>query len=156
MKKILSFFSLVLVGLIFISSTNVYAQKKMKKEPVMWAAENIKWEEMKDGPPGVMTATLWGDITKGAYGALVKFPANTKHPLHTHSGDIKTVVLSGTFTYAPEGGEEKSYGAGSYLLLPGGSKHISGSGPDGCTFFMEQPSKFDMKMVEMKKDEMKK
>ena len=127
----------------------------MKKEPVMWAAENMKWEEMKDAP-GVMSATLWGDMTKGAYGALIKFPAGSKHPLHTHSSDIKTVVLSGTFTYAPEGGEEKSYGAGSYLLIPSGSKHTTGAGADGCTFFMEQPGKFDMKMVEMKKDEMKK
>ena len=151
MKRFISLLAVVLVGLIFMSAHNALAQKKMKKEPIAWAAENIKWEEMKSGPPGVMGATLWGDMTKGAYGALIKFPAGMKHPLHTHSSDIKTVVLSGTFTYAPEGGEEKNYGAGSYLLIPGGSKHISGSGADGCTFFMEQSGKFDMKPVEEKK-----
>ena len=156
MKRFISFFMVVVVGLMLINVHDALAKGKGKKEPVMWAAENIKWEAMKDGPPGVMTATLWGDMTKGAYGALVKLPGGMKHPLHTHSGDIKTVILSGTFTYAPEGSEEKSYGAGSYLMLPGGSKHTSGSGPDGVTFFMEQTGKFDMKMVEMKKDDMKK
>ncbi len=151
MNKFISLTALVLVGLMALCASEVRAQKKMKKEPIAWAAENMKWEEVKDGPPGVMKATLWGDMTKGAYGALVKFPAGIKQPLHTHSSDIKSVVLSGTFTYAPEGGEEKSYGAGSYLLIPGGSKHISGSGADGCTFFMEQSGKFDMKPVEEKK-----
>ena len=151
MKKFVSLLGLVLVGLFFLSSHNALAQKKMKKEPVMWTAENIKWEQMKGGPPGVMVASLWGDMAKGAYGALVKFPAGVKHPLHTHYSDIKTVIVSGTFTYAPEGGEEKSYGAGSYLFIPGGSKHISGTGADGCTFFMEQSGKFDMTPVEMKK-----
>ena len=155
MKKLLSLLTIILAGLVFMSAQDALAQKKMKKE-VLWPAENIKWEAMKDAPPGVMVATLWGDMAKGAYGALVKFPANTKHPLHTHASDIKTLILSGAFTYAPDGGEEQSYGAGSYLLIPGNVKHTSGSGPDGCTFFMEQPGKFDMTMSEMKKDEMKK
>ena len=156
MQKIFRLSLFVLAGFFLLTMSNVQAQKKAKKEAIQWAAENIKWEEMKDGPPGVMTATLWGDMNKGAYGALVKFPGNVKHPLHTHGYDIKTVVISGTFTYAPEGGEEKSYGAGSYLLIPRNVKHLSGSGPDGVTFFIEQPGKFDMKMVEMKKDEMMK
>ena len=157
MTKFNSLFILLVSGLIIVGLTDAFAQKKMKKEPVMWAAEDIKWVEMKDGPPGVMVATLWGDMTKGAYGAFVKFsPANTKNPLHTHSSDIKAVVLSGTFTSGPEGGPEKTYGAGSYLFVPGGWKHTSGAGDAGCTFFMEQSGKFDMKPVEMKKDEMMK
>ena len=151
MKKFLPLLTLALIGLMFVGSTTVSAQKKAKKEATLWAAENIKWEEMKNGPPGVMTATLWGDMNKGGYGALVKFPANMKHPLHTHEHDIKTVVISGIFTYAPEGGEEKSYGAGSYLVIPANIKHLSGCGSDGVTFFMEQPGKFDMNMVEMNK-----
>jgi quercetin dioxygenase-like cupin family protein len=150
MKRYFLFIVLALVGLMFAGSTIVSAQKKAKKEAILWAAENIKWEAMKDAPPGTMGAALWGDMTKGAYGSLVKFPANTKHPLHTHAYDIKTVIVSGTFTYAPEGGVEKSYGPGSYLLIPANVKHLSGSGPDGVTFFMEQTGKFDMKAVEAK------
>ncbi len=158
MKRITILMLLMLVGLFVAGGSNAIAQKKkMKKEATLWTAGDIKWEQMKDGPPGTMTATLWGDGSKGAYGAFVKFPGNTKHPLHTHSSDIKTVIVSGTFTYAPEGGEEKQYGPGSYLLIPANVKHTSGSGPDGVTFFMEQPGKFDMNVVEMKtNDSMKK
>ncbi len=41
-------------------------QKKMKKEAVIWPAEDIKWEQLKGGPPGVMIANLWGNYEKGA------------------------------------------------------------------------------------------
>jgi quercetin dioxygenase-like cupin family protein len=148
MKRLLLYIVLVLVGLIFIGVTEASAQKKMNKEPVMWAAENIKWEKMKGAPPGVMTAMLWGDQTKGAYGALTKFPPNHKNPLHTHSSDLKVIVLSGTFVGGPEGGPEKTYGPGSYMLVPGGWKHTSGAGAGGCTLFQEQSGKFDMMPVE--------
>ncbi len=151
MKKHFSFIVLILIGSVFFGATQASAQKKMKKEPVMWAAEDIKWAEMKGGPPGVMVATLWGDMTKGAYGAFVKFPPNLKNPLHTHTSDIKAVIVSGTFFNVGEGGSEKFYGPGSYFLVPGGWKHTSGSGDQGCTMFMEQPGKFDLKPIEMPK-----
>ena len=147
MKRFSLFLAPVLIGLIFFGATQASAQKKMKKQPVMWAAADIKWEAMKDGPPGVMVATLWGDMTKGAYGTLTKFPPNHKNPLHTHSSDIRGVVISGTFVGGPEGGPEKSYGAGSYLLHPAGWKHTSGAGDTGCTLFIEQSGKFDMNMI---------
>ncbi len=147
MKKLSLSLAIVLIGLILLGATETFAQKKMKKQPVMWAAENIKWEQMKDAPPGAMVAKLWGDMTKGAYGALVKFPLYHKSPLHTHSSDIRSIVISGTFVGGPEGGPEKSYGSGSYLVVPGGWKHTSGAGDAGCTLFVEQTSKFDMKPV---------
>ncbi len=149
MNRLTRYFALVLVGLIVVGVGNISAQKKMKKEPISWAAEDIKWEEMKGGPPGIMVAKLWGDMAKGAYGALIKFLPNQKNPLHTHSSDIKAIVLSGTYVGGPEGGPEKTYGPGSYLLVPGGWKHTSGAGDAGCTLFTEQSGKFDMKSVEM-------
>ncbi len=147
MKKITSYVALVLFGLMIVGVANVSAQKKMKKVPVMWAAEDIKWEEMKGGPPGAMVAMLWGDMAKGAYGALVKLPPNMKHALHTHSYDVKVVVISGTFTAGLEGGTEKTYGAGSYLMAPGGVKHTSGTGDAGATVFQEGPGKFDFQWI---------
>jgi uncharacterized protein DUF4437 len=150
MKRFMVLFSVAIVGLLVVSVVSASAQKKTKKAVIAWSAEDIKWEAMKEAPPGVMTADLWGNMTKGAYGSFVKFPPNTKHPLHTHEYDIKTIVITGTFTYGPEGGEEKSYGPGSYIFIPGNVKHMSGSGPDGCTIFSEQSGKFDMKMSETK------
>ena len=155
MKRLMLLFGIVIVGLLVVSVVGEGAQKKAKKAVIAWSAENLKWEAMKEAPPGVMEVSLWGNMTKGAYGSLVKFPANTKHPLHTHSYDIKTIVIAGTFTYGAEGEEEKSYGPGSYIYIPGNVKHASGSGPDGCTVFSEQSGKFDMKMSETKKAETK-
>lgn len=150
MKRFLWYIVLILVGLIFIGVTSAFAQKMVKQKPVMWASENIKWEDMKNAPPGIMVAKLWGDMTKGAYGSLVKFSPNQQHPLHIHSGDIKVIVLSGAFYTGPKGGPENTYGPGSYLLIPGGWKHTSGAGADGCTIFQEQSGKFDMMSVKPK------
>ncbi len=77
MKRFSIYFAMVLVGLIFLGITYASAQKKMDKE-VLWAAEDIKWEQLKGGPPGVMAVTLWGNQTKGAYGGMTKFPAGFK------------------------------------------------------------------------------
>ena len=150
MKRLSSYILLVLTGLIFIGVTSASAQKIMKQKPIMWAAEDIKWEDVKGGPPGIMAAKLWGDMTRGAYGDLVKFSPNQQHPLHIHTSDIRVVVITGSFVTGPEGGPEKAYGPGSYLLVPGGWRHTSGAGADGCTIFQEQSAKFDMKQVKPK------
>ncbi len=146
MKTFSSYIALVLAGLIFFGATEASAQKRMKK--VLWAAEDIKWEAMQGGPPGVMTAMLWGDQTKGAYGGLTKFPAGFKAPLHYHTNDMKVVVIKGAYTY-----NGKKYGPGSYLTIPGGDKHVSGGVDDSETIFLlEQPGKFDLKPIEPPKE----
>ena len=112
----------------------------MNRDAVLWTAEDIKWEAMQGGPPGVMTATLWGDQTKGAYGALNKFPAGFKAPLHFHTNATKIVVIKGAYTY-----NGKKYGPGSYVYVPGGVKHESGGVEDSeSIFFIEQSGKFDL------------
>jgi quercetin dioxygenase-like cupin family protein len=142
MKRLTVYIALVVAGLILLGTTEASAQKKMAK--TLWAAEDLKWEAMQGGPPGVMTALLRGDQTKGAYEGLTKFPAGFKAPLHTHTYDTKIVVIKGAYTY-----NGKNYGPGSYLFIPGGDKHVSGGTADSETiFFMEQPGKFDMKPVE--------
>ena len=154
MKRIVLFVVLALVGLTFAGSTVADAQKKMKKEPILWPAADIKWVDppSKDAPPGVMVSSLWGDMSKGAYGALVKFTQVMDTPLHTHSFDVKGVVISGSFWVAPEGGEKTSFGPGSYMMIPGGWKHTSGN-EAGTVLFQEGPGKFDLKPVETKTDE---
>jgi len=116
----------------------------MKKEAVLWAPENLKWEALAGAPPGVMSVMLWGDNTKGAYGGLTKFPAGFKAPLHYHTNATKIVVIKGAYTY-----NGKKYGPGSYVYVPGGVKHESG-GVDGSEsiFFIEQSGKFDLIPVE--------
>ena len=152
MKRTLVVLTMMLCGLILAGTSSALAQKKMKKMAVTMATEDLKWEEMKGGPPGIMYCNLWGDMMKGAYGAMVKLPANMQNPLHSHSSDTKAVVVAGSFYMTPEGGAEKVLGAGSYFMEPGGVKHMSGTKDQGATLFQEGTSKFDMKMVEMPKE----
>jgi quercetin dioxygenase-like cupin family protein len=120
------------------------AAKGQKEATVMPAAE-LKWAEIP-GSGGVRVARLWGDMAKGPHGVMVNFPASTVHPLHFHSPDLKIVVVSGTFRYGPEGGPEKSYGPGSFITIPGDTKHTSGCTADAaCILFHEGTGKFDNK-----------
>ena len=152
MKKNIAVLFVALFCLSVISATQMQAQKGAKTATV-WPAADIKWVEMKGTPPGVKitSATLWGNMEKGAYGALINLPANMSNPLHTHTATTKLVVISGTFWYQPEGGEKKMLDAGSYLSVPGGLKHTSGTGDKGCTVMQEGSGAWDMNPVEMKK-----
>ena len=146
MKQFLKYFLIILVVLNFIGISDLSAQTKMSRKPVLWTLENIKWKPM-NGPPGVMSADLWGDETKGAYGGLTKFPAGFKAPLHYHTSDVKIVVIQGAYTY-----NGKEYGPGSYVFIPAGLKHESGGVENSeSIFFIEQPGKFDVKPVNVQK-----
>jgi len=145
MKRLSMYIAFVLVGLIFFSVTGASAQKKMNKEEVLWAADDLKWEPLAGAPPGVMSVMLWGDNTKGAYGGLTKFPAGFKAPLHSHTYTTKIVVIKGAYTY-----NGKKYGPGSYVSVPAGVKHESGGVADSeSIFFIEQSGKFDLNVVDL-------
>ncbi len=144
MKAFASYLMVVVSGLSLIGGTQASAQKKMGKEAVLWAPEDLKWVPLSPGAPGVMSVTLWGDNTKGAYAGITKFPAGFKAPLHTHTYATKIVVIKGAYTY-----NGKKYGPGSYLYVPGGMKHESGGVDDSeSIFFIEQDGTFDLKPVE--------
>jgi quercetin dioxygenase-like cupin family protein len=106
------------------------------------SADTLKWEEMSAKAPGVKIATVSGDYTKGAWAGFVKFPAASKSGIHTHSSDLKIVVVSGTFHYGDTPETEKNYAAGSYVFIPANVPH-SNSQPEGALLFLEQPGKFD-------------
>lgn len=127
-------------------------QKGGAKKFVVWPAADLKWEALAGAPPGPMLATLWGDPTKGAYGAIEKFPASFSAPLHTHSADHKIVIISGTWIHGEEGKPDVRLGAGSYLFQPANQKHTTAcDAASECVFFIESKGKFDLKMVEEKK-----
>src|SRR6266571_3465141 len=74
------------------------APKAKAGEPIIMPAGDLKWTDLDPtGAPGVKVADLWGDHTKGAFGAFFKFPAGFAAPLHTHTYDMKVVIVSGTF-----------------------------------------------------------
>jgi len=122
------------------------------KKFVVWPNADLKWAPLPDGPPDVVQATLWGDSTKGAYGAISKFPAGWSAPLHTHPSNHKLVIISGTWIHGEEGKPEVRLGAGSYLFQPANQRHTTAcNAASECVFFIESSKKFDLKMVEEKK-----
>jgi anti-sigma factor ChrR (cupin superfamily) len=115
--------------------------------PTMMPAGDMKWMDLDPtGAPGVKVSDVWGDHTKGAFGAFIKFPAGFAAPLHTHTNAYKIVVVSGTFLQAPEGKSEVRLGPGSYLMQPGGGyKHTSACDmASECLFFVQSDGKFDL------------
>src|SRR2546427_8154592 len=79
--------------------------------------------------PGVSKVMLWGDDTKGPYGAFTKFEPGLNNPLHTHTNDIRLVVLKGAYIYKPENGEERRGGARPELFFPPGGPPARHRGP---------------------------
>jgi quercetin dioxygenase-like cupin family protein len=97
-------------------------------------------------------AVLWGDPTKGAYGALHKFPAGFKAGLHTHSADLHNLVVSGTLIHGTEDGKETRLGPGSYIFEPHTYKHTTAcDAASECVILVTANGKFDVNMVEKRK-----
>jgi anti-sigma factor ChrR (cupin superfamily) len=134
------------------------APKAAASKAVIWPAGELKWTDLADAPPGVKIVDLWGDHTKGAYGAMMKFPAGFTAALHTHSSEMRVVIVSGTFIHGPEGKPEVKLTAGSYLKQPGGNyRHTTACDKASeCVFFAESTGKFDIKLVEEPKAPAKK
>jgi beta-alanine degradation protein BauB len=93
---------------------------------------------------------LWGDHTKGAFGAFFKLPAGFLAPLHTHTHDMRVVFISGTYVQQPEGRPEFRLGPGGCMMQPGGNyRHITSCDKSAdCVFFIESEGPFDLMMVE--------
>lgn len=149
-------------GISFVLAAVVVAQGSGKaakpvtksNNPIFKPAADLKWTDLDPtGAPGVKIADVWGDHTKGGFGAFVKFPAGFTTPLHTHTNALKLVVISGTFVQIPEGKSEVRLGPGSYIWQPGGDyRHTSGCDKaSDCLFFSESTGKFDLIPAEAKK-----
>ena len=117
---------------------------------VVMPASDMKWTDLGPGAPGVKVADLWGNHANGAFGALFKLPAGFAAPLHTHTYDMKVLIISGTYIQAPEGKAEFRLGPGSYFLQPGGNyRHITTCDQaSDCVFFVESKGPFDLKPVD--------
>lgn len=117
---------------------------------VVMPAGELQWADLDPGTPGVKIVSLWGNPASGAFGALLRLPAGFDAPLHTHTYDMKVVILSGTYIQVPEGKPEFRLGPGSYFMQPGtGYRHITRCDrASDCVLFFESEGKFDLMLVE--------
>lgn len=143
------------------SAEDAKAPAKKAAKPAVRAfkispAADIKFNDV-EGMKGAQVAPLWGDMKKGAYGALFKWVGGFDAGWHTHSHPVRVVAVSGTFTLETEAQNLKELAPGSYVLDPGKLKHRSGckAGAD-CVFLVEQDFAFDFIPWEEKKKAEKK
>lgn len=125
--------------------------KAEKKERPFYAvaAGEMKFVHPPDAPAGVQVAPLTGNPTKGASSSITKIAAGEKHPLHTHTANIKQVVISGTWIVGADEKSAKEYGPGSYVYTPGGWPHYSACKEGAeCVFFQENSAPMDIKPAE--------
>ena len=119
---------------------------------VVMPAGDMKWTDLDPaGAPGVKVAELWGHhASGGTFGALFRLPAGFAAPLHTHTHDMKVVIISGTYIQAPEGKPEFRLGPGSYFLQPGGNyRHTTTCDKaSDCVFLVESKGSFDLMPVD--------
>ncbi|MCA1582693.1 MAG: DUF4437 domain-containing protein [Acidobacteria bacterium] len=154
--------SFVLAGAVLAQASGGEKPKSVSKGgsggAVVVPDTDQKWTELSADSPGVQIADLWGDHTKGAFGALIKFPAGFTAPMHTHTSDMKLIVVSGTLIHGPEGKPETRMGPGSYLKQPGRTyRHTTVCDKASeCEIFVESTGKFDLKLVDAAKAPAKK
>jgi anti-sigma factor ChrR (cupin superfamily) len=129
------------------------ATKAAASRLVVTPAGDMKWTDLDPGAPGVKVADLWGNHANGPYGALFKLPAGFAAPLHTHTSDMKVVIVSGTYIQAPEGKPEFRLGPGSYFMQPGGNyRHTTTCDKASeCIFLVVSKGPFDLKPVDAAK-----
>lgn len=108
-------------------------------------ADALKWHDMTGNRSGVSVAEVKGEFQKGPWAGFVKAAAGNKG-LHTHSVEMKIVIVSGTFMYGPTAETEKPYGPGSYIVIPANWPHTN-SQPGEVVMFIEQAGKYDSKAV---------
>jgi gentisate 1,2-dioxygenase len=114
--------------------------------PVHKDSAAVSYTEMN---PGASQAAVWGDPASGAHAAFTKFVPNFEAGLHTHTNDLRIVVVKGAYVYKPEQGEAIRVTPGQFLLIPGGVRHSTGSdAQEETVFYQEADGKFDFNRIE--------
>ena len=119
---------------------------------VALSSDDLAWTNVKGAsgaPTQLLTVDLWGKAAKGAHGSLTKFPAGLAEPLHTHSRELRLLVVAGTMAFSIEGTETKDLGPGSFVTIPARVKHFAICRPlSACEVFLEQSGAMDVNLVE--------
>jgi hypothetical protein len=78
------------------------SQKQESRTPFMVSLTDLKWVELPERK-GMQFAILSGDPKTGPYTQMRKVPAGTDNGLHSHSSEIKNVIISGVWYTGPLG-----------------------------------------------------
>jgi quercetin dioxygenase-like cupin family protein len=108
----------------------------------------LVWKDA--GIPGVSTAVVSGDMTKGASRFYLKYAAGFVAPAHHHSPDHYVTTISGNLMLTVDGKEHKLT-PGSYFALTGKAPHVARcDGSEDCVMFVEAQAPWDVVLEEKK------
>ena len=85
------------------------SQKQESRTPFMVSLTDLKWAELPERK-GMQFAILSGDPKTGPYTQMRKVPAGTDNGLHSHSSEIKNVIISGVWYTGPDAASAKDFG----------------------------------------------
>ncbi len=87
----------------------------------------IEWKAAPGLATGMMTATQWGDLEKGPYQVLIRFPAGALVPSHYHKFDEFATIASGAVLFGQGETVDEAKGvevsAGGYVTIPANTAH---------------------------------
>ena len=115
--------------------------------PFMVSLTDLKWVELPERK-GMQFAILSGDPKSGPYTQIRKVLAGTDNELHSHSSEIKNVIISGVWYTGSDAASARDFGPGSVIVMPSEWVHVSGcrAGAD-CVLYQEGKGKFDFKLT---------
>lgn len=128
--------------------TSAFADENPSKDaktPHMVSFTDLKWIELPERK-GMQYSVLSGDPKTGEYTQMRKVPAGTDNPLHSHSSELKNIIISGVWYTGTDMASAKDFGPGSVVMMPANWVHVSGCRPGtDCVFYQEGKDKFDFK-----------
>jgi mannose-6-phosphate isomerase-like protein (cupin superfamily) len=129
-------------GLLLLMTVSSYAEAQSppstesKSAAQIVPADSVKWTAARAGQD---VSVLWGDPRTGAYGRFNRFAAGFEDRPHYHTRDLRVVVVSGTMIVRVGEGASQEVGAGSFILMPGGTAHThSCKSGVPCVVFVQQ------------------
>lgn len=108
---------------------------------VIKPAGELKWAD--GGAPGVSTASVDGDLAKGASRFYLRYASGFVAPLHHHTPDHALTTVTGTLVLIVDGKEHR-LPPGSYVSLKKKALHAARceAGAD-CVMFVDARGRWD-------------
>lgn len=109
---------------------------------VVTPASDVTWTP--GGIPGVSTAAVEGDMSKGPSHFFLKYAAGFTAPIHHHSPDHYVTVVSGNLVIVVDGKEQR-VPPGSFFAFTGKAKHGARcEGSEDCVMFVDARGAWDV------------
>lgn len=115
-------------GSLLLGAVLAFTCPKMFNQDVsVVKSADVKWVDAKNMPPGVKSALIHGDPSKGSFVLLMKAPAGTLFKPHFHSADEVVFLQSGeALVSASDSVDEakaQTVDAGGYFSLKAKTPH---------------------------------